>query len=90
MLLLIKVQSGREKELKPSDIIIGPSQTASAHLAAELRGIQKNKHPKWMIVLKILEINGSLHARKIAVRLKKYDVDNFLLAIKIIILSNLF
>ena len=52
--------------------------------------IPDDKHPKWMIVLKILEIIGSSRARKIAVRLKIYDVDNFLLAIKIIILSNLF
>ena len=52
--------------------------------------IPDDKHPKWMIVLKILEIIGSPRARKIAVRLKIYDVDNFLLAIKIIILSNLF
>lgn len=52
--------------------------------------IPDDKHPKWIIVLKILEIIGSPRARKIAVRLKIYDVDNFLLAIKIIILSNLF
>ncbi|VVB64464.1 Uncharacterised protein [uncultured archaeon] len=52
--------------------------------------IPDDKHPKWIIVLKILEIIGSHRSRKIAVRLKISDVDNFLLVIKILILSNLF
>lgn len=52
--------------------------------------IPDDKHPKWIIVLKILEIIGSHRSRKIAVRLKISDIDNFLLAIKIIVLSNLF
>ena len=48
------------------------------------------KHPKWVIVAKILEIIGSPRARKIAGRLKIYDVNNFLLSIKVLILSDLF
>jgi hypothetical protein len=52
--------------------------------------IPDNKHPKWIVVLKILEIIGSRRARKIASKLKISDIDNFILAIKIIILSNLF
>jgi hypothetical protein len=49
-----------------------------------------DKHPKWIIVLKILETIGSRRARKIASKLKVYDIDNFILAIKIIVLSSLF
>lgn len=52
--------------------------------------IPNDKHPKWIVVLKILEIIGSRRARKIASRLKIYDIDNFILAIKILILSSLF
>ncbi len=52
--------------------------------------IPDDKHPKWIIVLKILEIIGSRRARRIASKLKIYDIDNFLLAIKIIVLSSLF
>lgn len=52
--------------------------------------IPNNKHPKWIIVLKILEIIGSRRARKIASNLKISDINNFILAIKIIILSSLF
>jgi hypothetical protein len=48
------------------------------------------KHPKWIIVLKILEIIGSSRARKVAGRLKICDVDNFLLSIRVLILSDLF
>jgi hypothetical protein len=48
------------------------------------------RHPKWAIVLKILEIVASPRARKIAGRLKIYDKNNFLLSIKVLILSDLF
>jgi hypothetical protein len=48
------------------------------------------RHPKWAIVLKILEIVASPRARKIAGRLKIYDKRNFLLSIKVLILSDLF
>ena len=48
------------------------------------------KHPKWAIVAKLLEIIGSPRAHKIAGRLKISDVNNFLLCIKILILSDLF
>ncbi len=48
------------------------------------------RHPKWAIVLKILEIVASPRARKIAGRLKIYDKSNFLLSIKVLILSDLF
>ena len=41
------------------------------------------------LYLKYLKLSDH-PSRKIAVRLKIYDVDNFLLAIKIIVLSNLF
>ncbi len=52
--------------------------------------IPNDKHPKWIVVLKILEIIGSRRARKIASKLKIYDIDNFILAIKIVVLSSLF
>ncbi|MGZ7070570.1 MAG: transposase [Methanobacterium sp.] len=52
--------------------------------------IPNDKHPKWIIVLKILEIIGSHRSKKIAYKLKIYDIDNFMLAIKIIVLSGLF
>ncbi len=52
--------------------------------------IPNNKHPKWIIVLKILEIIGSRRARKIASKSKVSDINNFILAMKIIILSSLF
>ena len=52
--------------------------------------IPNDKHPKWIVVLKILEIIGSHRSRKIASKLKIYDIDNFILAIEIIILSSLF
>ena len=48
------------------------------------------RHPKWAIVLKILEIVASPRARKIAGRLKIYDKSNFLLSIKVLTLSDLF
>jgi len=49
--------------------------------------IPDNRHPKWAIVLKILEIVASPRAKKIAGRLKIYDKNNFLLSIKVLILS---
>lgn len=52
--------------------------------------IPNDKHPKWIVVLKILEIIGSRRARKIASKSKVYDIDNFILAIKIVVLSSLF
>jgi hypothetical protein len=48
------------------------------------------KHPKWIIAFKILEIIGSPRAKKVASKLKIYDIDNFLLGIKILVLSDLF
>jgi hypothetical protein len=48
------------------------------------------KHPKWNIVAKLLEIIASPRARKIAGRLEISDVNNFLLSIKVLILSDLF
>ena len=48
------------------------------------------RHPKWAIVVKILEIIASPRARKIAGRLKISDVNNFLIAIKVLVLSDLF
>lgn len=48
------------------------------------------KHPKWVIAIKILEIIDSPRARKISGRLKISDIDNFLLAIKLLVLSDLF
>lgn len=47
-------------------------------------------HPKWAIVVKLLEIIASPRARKITGRLKRSDVNNFLIAIKVLILSDLF
>lgn len=47
-------------------------------------------HPKWIIVSKLLEIIGSPRACKIAGRLKISDVNNFILSIKVLILSDLF
>jgi hypothetical protein len=52
--------------------------------------IPNDKHPKWIMTLKILEIIGSPRARKVASRLKIYDIDNFIISIKVIILSSLF
>lgn len=52
--------------------------------------IPNDKHSKWIIVLKIPEAIGSRRARKIASKLKVSDIDNFILAIKIIVLSSLF
>jgi len=52
--------------------------------------IPNDKHPKWIVILKILEIIGSRRARKIASKLKIRDIDNFILAIEIIVLSSLF
>ncbi len=43
------------------------------------------KHPKRLIVSKLLEIIGSPRARKIAGRLKISDINNFLLSIKVLI-----
>jgi len=48
------------------------------------------RHPKWTIVSKLLEIIVSPRAGKIAGRLKIYDINNFLLSIKVLILSDLF
>ena len=52
--------------------------------------IPDNRHPKWAIVLKILEIVASPRARKIAGRLKYMIKTIFLLSIKVLILSDLF
>ena len=38
------------------------------------------RHPKWVIVVKLLEIIASPRANKIAGRLKIYDKDKFLLS----------
>lgn len=48
------------------------------------------KHPKWIIAIKILEIIASPRAKKLAGRLKISDTDNFLLSIKLLVLSDLF
>jgi hypothetical protein len=48
------------------------------------------RHPKWIIVVKILEIIASPRAEKIAGRLKISDIDNFLLLIKLLVLSDMF
>jgi len=48
------------------------------------------KHPKWIIAIKILETIASPRAKRIASRLKIYDTDNFLLSIKLLVLSDLF
>ena len=48
------------------------------------------RHPKWAIVVKLLEIIASPRARKIAGRLKISDVNNFLTSIKVLILADLF
>ena len=48
------------------------------------------RHPKWAIVVKLLEIIASPKARKIAGRLKISDVNNFLTSIKVLILADLF
>ena len=48
------------------------------------------RHPKWAIVVKLLEIIASPRACKIAGRLKISDTNNFLLSIKVLILSDLF
>jgi|APFre7841882654_1041346.scaffolds.fasta_scaffold81781_1 hypothetical protein len=47
-------------------------------------------HPKWIIAIKLLEIIGSPRARKMASRLKISDIDNYLLSIKFLVLSDLF
>jgi hypothetical protein len=48
------------------------------------------KHPKWIMANKILETIDSPRARKIAYKLKVYDVSYFLIVMKILVLSNLF
>jgi len=48
------------------------------------------RHPKWAIVVKLLEIIASPKARKIAGRLKISNVNNFLTSIKVLILADLF
>ena len=48
------------------------------------------KHQKWIIAIKILETIASPRAKRIASRLKIYDIDNFLLSIKLLVLSDLF
>ena len=48
------------------------------------------KHPKWIIAIKILETIASPRAKRIASRLKIYDIDNLLLSIKLLVLSDLF
>jgi hypothetical protein len=48
------------------------------------------RHPKWIIAVKILEIIASPRAEKIAGRLKISDIDNFLLSIKLLVLSDMF
>ncbi len=48
------------------------------------------KHPKWIIAIKILEIIASPRAKKIAGRLKVSNIDNFLLSIKLLVISDLF
>jgi hypothetical protein len=48
------------------------------------------RHPKWVIAVKILEIIASPRAEKIAGRLKISGIDNFLLSIKLLVLSDLF
>jgi hypothetical protein len=48
------------------------------------------RHPKWAIVAKLLEIIASPRARKIAGRLKISNVNNFIMAIKVLVLSDLF
>ena len=45
------------------------------------------RHPKWVIVVKLLEIIASPRANKIAGRLKIYDKDKFLLSIKVLIVN---
>jgi hypothetical protein len=47
-------------------------------------------HPKWIMANKILETIDSPRARKIAHKLKVYDVSYFLVFMKILVLSNLF
>jgi hypothetical protein len=48
------------------------------------------RHPKWAIVVKLLEIIASPRACKIAGRLKISNTNNFLTSIKVLILSDLF
>lgn len=48
------------------------------------------KHPKWIVANKILEIIDSNRSRKMASKLKIYDVSYFIVIMKIIVLSNLF
>jgi hypothetical protein len=52
--------------------------------------IPDTRHPKWSIVVKLLEIIASPRARKIAGRLKISGVNNFLISIKVLILADLF
>ena len=47
-------------------------------------------HPKWIIAIKILEIVASPRAQKMAGRLKISDIDDFLLSIKLLVLSDIF
>jgi len=48
------------------------------------------RHPKWAIVAKLLEIIASPRTHKIAGRLKISNVNNFIMAIKVLVLSDLF
>lgn len=47
------------------------------------------KHPKWNVVVKLLELIALPRAHKIAGRLKISDVNNFLTSIKVLILADL-
>ena len=48
------------------------------------------KHQKWIVANKILETIESSQSRKIALKLKIYDISYFMVVMKIIVLSNLF
>lgn len=52
--------------------------------------IPDTRHPKWIIAQNVLECVDSKRAIKIASRLKIKDIHNFIIAMKILIISSLF
>jgi hypothetical protein len=48
------------------------------------------RHPKWIIAQNVLECIDSKRAVKVASRLKIKDIDNFIIVMKILLISNLF
>ena len=48
------------------------------------------RHPKWIIAQNVLEFVDSKRAVKVASRLRIKDIDNFIIVMKILLISSLF